>query len=190
MKKKNFYQLKVILKGSKPSIWRRILISSNTLLPDLHKILQITMGWTNSHLHQFIHKGIFFSEPDEEYELDCIDYMAIPINELLQKEGDKLIYEYDFGDGWEHEIILEKIIVEENNQIYPKCLEGKNSSPPEDCGGIMGYLNLLEVIADPNHEEYNELMEWLGVKFHPEKFDKNKVNEMLKADHYGLISLS
>ncbi len=188
MKEKKFYQLKITLKESNPSIWRRILISSDTLLPDLHKIIQTVMGWTNSHLHQFIDEKTFYAEPDEYNELAYVDYRAIAINKLLKKEKARIVYEYDFGDGWEHEIILEKVLEGENDQVYPQCLEGKNTCPPEDCGGIWGYMNLLKIIADPKHEEYDEMMEYLGGEFDPETFDKKEVNELLKTEDYGVFS--
>lgn len=99
----------------------------------------------------------------------------------IVSEGDKLIYEYDFGDGWEHKIRIEKILPAEKGKRYPVCLAGKRACPPEDCGGPPGYERLLEVLRDPKHEEYEETLEWLGGPFDPEAFDVNEVNRMLKS---------
>jgi len=183
------YQLKISLMGAKPPIWRRILVESDTHLSDLHKILQTTMGWYNAHLHQFIDRGEFYAPPSDWDELDTIDYSGISIDKLLKKEKGKIFYEYDFGDGWRHEILLEKILEKEPKTYYPVCIDGKNACPPEDCGGIWGYANLLEIMADPEHEEYEDMMDWLGGEFDPTAFDKEEVNDSLGDEDFGVISL-
>ncbi|MCF6366013.1 MAG: plasmid pRiA4b ORF-3 family protein [Bacteroidales bacterium] len=177
-------QIKISLRGSKPVIWRRILIPSDLLLSDLHIIIQITMGWTNSHLHQFIKDRTFYAEKTDDDlwdEMDNVDYALIKISDLLKKEKDKIIYEYDFGDSWEHDIILEKTENSVSEKNIPICLAGRNNCPPEDCGGIWGYSNMLEILKDPDHEEYEEYIEWLGEEFDPKYFNKKEINEMLKA---------
>src|ERR1035437_413441 len=151
---KEIYQIQISLKGFTPKIWRRIQIFSDTLLPDLHRIIQTTMGWTNSHLHQFIKNGQFYSTPSPDDEMDSIDYRKIKVVDLLKKEKDKIIYEYDFGDSWEHEILLEKILPIDLTTKYPVCLAGKMNCPPEDCGGVWGYSDMLAVLKDKSHEEY------------------------------------
>jgi len=98
---------------------------------------------------------------------------------LLKKEKDSLIYEYDFGDSWEHKIILEKILPYDASLKVPSCIKGKRACPPEDCGGIWGYQNLVEIIKDPSHPEHEEMLEWLGGEFDPEYFDMNETNRML-----------
>ncbi|MFA5657137.1 MAG: plasmid pRiA4b ORF-3 family protein [Dysgonamonadaceae bacterium] len=188
------YQVKITLKGSKPSIWRQVLIPSDLSLPDFHKVIQTTMGWTNSHLHQFIKNRTYYAPkmPDDIFwdEADNVDYSKLKISDLLKKEKEKIIYEYDFGDGWEHEIVLEKI----ENKVMDKkdvtCLKGKNSCPPEDCGGIWGYYDMLEILKDPDHEEYEDYSEWLGVDFDPTYFDIEEVNEMLGSKNFGTFDLS
>jgi len=100
-----------------------------------------------------------------------------------------MVYEYDFGDGWTHNIVLEDILEKVKNTFYPVCIDGKRACPPEDCGGFPGYMNLLEVISDPKHEEYEDIVEWLGEEFDPEEFDKEDKNEALKEDDFGVISL-
>ncbi len=190
---KKLYQIRISLKEIKPKIWRRILVPSDLLLSDFHKIIQTTMGWTNSHLHQFIKNNTFYTKrmPDDDYwdDLDNIDYTGMKISDLLKNEKDKIIYVYDFGDSWEHDIVLEKIKPIEDDSIYPICLAGKNNCPPEDCGGVWGYINMLEILAQPDHEEYEEYLEWLGGVFDPGKFDKEQVNKMLKTDNYGCIEI-
>ncbi len=183
------YQIQIALKRSKPKIWRRVLVPSDILLPDFHKIIQTTMGWTNSHLHQFIHNSTFYTRKmqDDDFwdEFDNVDYSKIKLSKLLKEEKDSIVYEYDFGDGWEHNIVLEKIETATDIPILPVCLAGKNNCPPEDCGGTWGYESLLEILKDPTHEEYEELLEWLGDGFDPTYFNKEEVNELLKKEDYG-----
>ena len=190
---KKTYQIQIALRRSKPKIWRRILVPSDLLLSDFHKIIQTTMGWTNSHLHQFIKDQTFYTRKmaDDDFwgEMDNIDYTEMKISDLLKKEKDKIIYEYDFGDGWEHDLILEKIDTNGENKNIPTCLTGKNNCPPEDCGGIWGYANMLEILKHPDHEEYEEYIEWLGEKFDPKYFDKNEINKMLKTKDFGSFEL-
>lgn len=186
-------QVQIALKGFKPKIWRKILIPSDLLLVDIHKIIQTTMGWTNSHLHQFIKDRTFYSIKYKDdftcNEMNNIDYKKkkIRLSDLLKTEKDKIIYEYDFGDGWEHEIILEKILPVDNKVKYPICMSGKMHCPPEDCGGIWGYSDLLEILKQPDHEEYESSIEWLGDDFDPEYFDKDEVNDLLKEKNFGCL---
>jgi len=179
----NIYQIQVALKNFRPKIWRRLLIPSGVLLLDLHEIIQTSMGWTNSYLHQFIKNKTYYMakmEYDDFWdEMGNVDYKAIKISDLLKKEKEKIIYEYDFGDGWEHDIILEKILPIDHKIDYPICLKGKMNCPPEDCGGIWGYSEMLEILKQPDHEEYETYIEWLGNGFNPEYFDIDKVNKLL-----------
>ncbi len=183
---KKAYQIRITLKGSKPRIWRKVLVPADLLLSDFHKVIQTTMGWSNDHLHQFTKNRTHYRpkvEKDNFWGIsNDVDYSKIKISDLLKKEKDKMTYEYDFGDGWQHDIVLEKI---EEKDVVPVCLGGKNNCPPEDCGGIWGYYDMLEVLKDPEHEEYEDYVEWLGEEFDPAYFDKDAVNEMLKTDNYG-----
>jgi len=187
------YQIQIALKECKPKIWRRLLIPSNLLLSDLHKIIQTAMGWTNTHLHQFIKNRTYYTvkmEGDDMWdEMDNVDYKKMKISDLLTKEKERISYEYDFGDGWQHEVILEKMLPVDDTIKYPICLTGKMNCPPEDCGGVWGYENMLEILKQPKHEEYEELVEWLGDDdFDPEYFDKEEVNELLREKDYGCES--
>jgi len=186
---KETYQIQIAIRGIKPKIWRRVLVPSDLLLSDFHKIIQTAMGWTNSHLHQFIKNRTFYTRKmaDDDFwgEMNNIDYSKIKISDLLKKEKDRIVYEYDFGDSWEHDIILEKIEKNEKNISIPTCLTGKNNCPPEDCGGIWGYSGMLEILKHPEHEEYEEYIEWLGEKFDPKYFNKAEINAMLKTPDFG-----
>ena len=177
------YQLKVTLNGFRPPIWRRLLVPGNINLGSFHVVLQIVMGWTNSHLHQFISGRTMYGIPDDEFgggfDLEIEDENKYNLSQLLKKEKDFLKYEYDFGDGWEHKIILEKILPYESSVKVPSCIKGKRACPPEDCGGIWGYHDLIEVINDISHPEHKEMLEWLGGDFDPEYFDVNEINEIL-----------
>jgi len=188
--KNKIYQVQIALKGSKPKIWRRLLIESDLRLSDFHIIIQVAMGWTNSHFHQFVKNGINFrvKYPDDDFwdEHEDVDYKKTKVSALLKKEKDKLVYEYDFGDSWDHDIILEKILPKDDNAFYPICLAGKMKCPPEDCGGISGFEDMLEILKDPSHEEYEEYIVWTGGGFDPKEFDKEALNETLKKENYGL----
>ena len=149
------------------------------------------MGWTNSHLHQFIKNQTYYSmrmpENDLWDEMNDVDYKKMKISDLLKNEKEKITYEYDFGDSWYHDVILEKILPVDEKLKYPVCLAGKMNCPPEDCGGVWGYSDMLEILKQPDHEEYDSYIEWLGGPFDPEHFDKDIVNEMLREEDFGCI---
>lgn len=177
------YQLKVTLKDSRPPIWRRFQVPGDTTLHGLHLILQVVMGWTNSHLYRFEIGGTQFGEPDPEnefYGLKFKNSKSTKLSGVASSEKTRFIYEYDFGDSWEHEVLIEKILPAKPGRRYPVCLAGKRACPPEDCGGIWGYTHLLEVIKDPMHEEYEEITEWLGGESDPERLDLEEINHRLK----------
>jgi hypothetical protein len=187
------FQLQIVLKNSKPKIWRRIQVQSDVLLSDFHKMLQTTLGWTNSHLHQFIKDRKFYTlrlaDDDMWDELDNTDYTGMRIRDLLQKEKEKIVYEYDFGDGWEHDIILEKVLPNIETLEIPICTGGKMNCPPEDCGGIWGYFGLMEIIKQRQHPEYDSYIEWLGGEFDPVQFDTSTVNQLLAGPDFGCIEI-
>ena len=188
---KQIYQIKIALKNSKPKIWRRLLIPSDLKLSDLHKVIQSSMGWTNSHLHQFIKNKTIYSkknlnDDDLGFFARIVDYKKLKISDLLVNEKEKIVYEYDFGDSWNHDITLEKILPVVKSVKYPVCIAGKMHCPPEDCGGVWGYENLLEILKNPQHEEYEDMIEWLeDDEYDPEEFDIEEVNELLLMKSYG-----
>ena len=175
----NIFQIQISLNGFTPKIWRRIQLKSDTLLPDLHDIIQITMGWRNSHLHQFIKNKEYYGDSSLDDDFDVIDYRKIKLSTMLKKEKDSMKYEYDFGDSWEHTLLLEKILPVDSNTKYPICLAGKMHCPPEDCGGVWGYADLLEILKDPKHEDYEDNIEWLGDDFDPNEFNIELINAYL-----------
>lgn len=179
---KSIYQIKVTLNDSKPPIWRRVLVEDTTTLGKLHTILQTAMGWTNSHLHHFIINDDFYGEPDEDEfsDIETKNEKRFRLNQFVTRKGFKFVYEYDFGDSWEHTILVEAILPAEKGTQYPVCIAGKRACPPEDVGGVWSYEDFLKVIANPKDPQYEEMMEWLGVKFDPERFNLAHVNEGLR----------
>ena len=178
---RSIYQLKVTLNGLKPPVWRRVLVPSNISLSKLHLVLQISMGWTNSHLHQFILNGVFYGIKDDDFgfDMEIEDEEKYKLSQLLKSEKDALVYEYDFGDGWEHKVLLEKILPFDKSNQSPLCIKGKRACPPEDCGGVWGYQELLETLSNPDDSEYESMLEWLGGDFDPEAIDIEEINKML-----------
>lgn len=172
------YQFKITLKGSKPPIWRRIQVPDNYSFWELHTAIQDAMGWMDCHLHEFIFPS--FRAPNSV----CVglpegnEYLhstKVKINRFFQQEKDKADYWYDFGDDWFHLVVLEKILPRDPDQKYPVCLAGKLACPPEDCGGIWGYYNLLEAVSNKKHPEHEDATEWLGENFDPLEFDPAEV---------------
>ena len=176
---KNIYQIKISLSGAKPPIWRTVLVPSNLKLAAFHDVIQVAMGWTDSHLHQFVANNVFYGIPDDDFGMEMEDESKYKLSHLFKKEKDTIIYEYDFGDSWEHKLLLEKILPDDGKTALPVCIKGKRACPPEDCGGIWGYEELLETILDTNHPEHADMLEWLGEEFDPEEFDLEQINKDL-----------
>ena len=173
------YQIKVTLQGVKPPVWRRLLVPSSVSLSKLHDILQVALGWTDSHLHLFDVRGQIYGVPDPEFANDMRNEARVQLDQALVREKDTMLYDYDFGDGWRHKIILEKIVQLTPETRAPLCVAGARACPPEDCGGVWGYANLLEVIANPSHPDHEEMLEWLDEEFDPAHFEVEEVNAML-----------
>lgn len=173
------YQLKITLKGSHPPIWRRLLVPSGFSLNKLHNVIQLAMGWTDSHLHHFIVDGEYYSVPSPDDFEPVADERNLTLGQAAPFEKHRFEYEYDFGDSWTHVIVVEKIQSPEPNVAYPCCVKGKRACPPEDVGGVYGYKTFLEAILDPKHEEHESFMEWIGGDFDPEEFDIDSVNGAL-----------
>ena len=178
------YQFKITLLESQPPIWRRIQVR-NCTLDRLHKHIQTAMGWTNSHLHQFEIDGERHGDPeliDDGFEdFECVDSTIRKISEIVPKDGKRFgfLYEYDFGDGWKHEVLFEGCLKAESGDRYPLCVEGECACPPEDVGGIGGYEEFLEALADPKHEQHDAFVEWAG-EFDPEMFDVEKTTKAMR----------
>jgi hypothetical protein len=177
------YQLKITLKDLKPPIWRRVQVPDGSL-GALHEVIQIAMGWTDMHLHEFIVRGDHYGprSPDDlgfGAEMETEDEDAVLLSQILRRSR-KFRYVYDFGDGWQHEIEFEGVVEREPKIKYPRCVEGKRACPPEDVGGPWGYADFLEAIGDPRNEQHEELLEWVGGEFDPAEFSIEKVNEQLR----------
>ncbi len=173
------YQVKVTLRGVKPPVWRRLIVASSIALSKLHDILQVAFGWTDSHLHLFDIRGLTYGVPDPDFGNDMRDEAKAHLDRVLVREKDAMCYDYDFGDGWRHAIVLEKILHPTPETRAPLCIAGARACPPEDCGGVPGYANLLEIVANPSHPEHEEMLEWLGDEFDPARFDVDEVNAIL-----------
>jgi len=173
------YQIKATLNGSKPPIWRRLQVPGDITLNKLHRIIQVAMGWSDYHLHQFIIDEEYYGEPHPDYGSEMKDEKKVKLFHVAS-QGDKFAYEYDFGDSWWHVILVEKILRPEPGIDYPRLLKGKRACPPEDVGGVWGYEEFLEAIRDPCHREHREMLEWVGGEFDPEELDKGEINQALR----------
>lgn len=175
----SIYQIKVTLKDIRPPIWRRLQVAGDLTLASLHDVIQIALGWTNSHLHQFIIGKSRYGVPhpdDMPWEPRLADESKVTLREALGPGGKRFVYEYDFGDGWQHDIVVEKTLPPAAGVVYPRCIAGRRACPPEDCGGPWGYGDFLEAIGDPEHPEHAERRDWVGGEFDPEEFDLEAVN--------------
>ncbi len=180
----HIYQFKITLLNITPSIWRRILVPDNYSFWDFHVAIQDSMGWTDSHLHAFRfrkkHKRKIteIGIPNEDRyddEPEILPGWEIKISNVFNDLGVKIEYLYDFGDSWLHEILFEGHLIKERNLKYPLCVDGDRACPPEDCGGESGYFRLLEIISNPHHKEYKEMIEWIGKPFNPDEFNPKHV---------------
>jgi hypothetical protein len=174
------YRLKITLIGIKPPIWRAIQVPGSIKLCCLHSAFQVVMGWKDNHLHEFEKDGKRWGivQLYEDEDLDVTDDGDVKLAQVLETEGDSMIYVYDFGDNWQHEVVLEKSLSAEGAADRPVCLGGERRCPPEDVGGVSGYAELLEVIVDPTHEEYGHYVSWAGGHFLDE-FDPKAANNRL-----------
>ena len=175
------YLLKIQLLDIEPAIWRRFVVPASITLDRLHDVIQIVMGWTDSHLHEFTIGNKRYTEYPESKEdgLACGRYR---LADLVKQKGRTFHYLYDFGDGWEHELVLE-----ESRYFNPElrtelaCLDGQRACPPEDVGGVPGYFEFLNALKDPNHEEHESYTEWSGGNFDSERFGLESINwELMK----------
>ena len=183
-KTQTVYQLKITLRGIRPPIWRRVQVRSDATLGHLHWVIQFAMGWTASHLHSFSIQGREYSMARLDIgldELDMRDGESVKLSQVVAGEKFKFFYLYDFGDSWEHEVLVEKVLTAERDAHYPVCIKAKRACPPEDCGGTWGYQTLLKAIKDPKHPEHALRREWLGTSFDSEDADFDGINDLLKT---------
>jgi hypothetical protein len=164
-------RLHIELEEIEPPIWRRIEVPSDITLRRLHDILQLVMGWTDSHLHCFEIRGVRYGFGDNEYDENELEDDRVLVRDVVHHAGEEFKYEYDYGDGWQHRIVVEQIRRDVPPGDVPRLLDGERACPPEDCGGITGYYEFLEAIADPDHEEHEVMLRWAGGRYDPEKYD-------------------
>jgi hypothetical protein len=175
--------LKLSLRGmSKPPVWRRLLVPADIRLDRLHNVIQTSMGWTDTHLHVFTTAAGDYGIPDPE--LGFRNERNARLGQFLCQPGDRIQYTYDFGDGWEHDLVLEKRLDTNPEAQIPACLAGNGACPPEDCGGPWGYADLKEALADPGHADHADMLDWLGLdsaeEFDPAACDLIEINDALQ----------
>jgi len=173
------YEIKVVLKEIEPPIWRMLQVPSRTSLRRLHRILQRAMGWTNSHLHLFEIDGKLYGEPSTEWDFEVLDSRRMTLEKIFSGGRTSFLYEYDLGDSWRHEIALLGTVEGEAEEKI-RCTGGARACPPEDCGSTTGYYHLLVALSDPDHEEHDAMLEWVGDKFDPNAFNVAAVDQALK----------
>lgn len=174
------YQLKISLNGSKPSIWRRILVGGKTPLDELERVIKTSMGWAGGHMHDFCFDGIYYGSPENQDELGFEDETEVTLQDLITKSKSSFTYTYDFGDNWLHKITVEDIMDADPECAYPVCIKGAGACPPDDCGGILGYYRMLEALRDPKHPEHRSIRNWVGYEFDPAEFSLNWINKQLQ----------
>lgn len=181
--KSKFYQFEIALLNVDPLVWRSFVVPSTITLSDLHFVIQMVMGWTDSHLHEFIIGKKRYAS-NEEFELfDDSSTLSedFQLCDLVKRKGAKITYVYDFGDDWQHLLTLENSNYKKaDSQADFVCLEGENACPPEDVGGPWGYDDFCEIIKDPSHEEHQDYLDWVGEDFNPKLFEIHYINEALR----------
>lgn len=177
------HKIKVTLRGSRPPIWRRLEVPSGITLRRLHDVIQVAFGWQDYHLWVFDTELGRYGVADRE--LGHRAAAGKKLADVAPVAGGRLAYTYDFGDDWEHDIVVEAVTDGDPGVAYPRCIGGRRAGPPEDCGGVWGYQDLLEILADPTHEEHTERLEWLGLdsvdEFDADAFDVADVNVALSG---------
>ena len=177
------YQLRIMLLDVQPSVWRSVVVPTTITLPKLHMAIQHAMGWTNSHLHEFVIGGRRYTDYlEDDWGEKLIDERRVRLEKVLGHGMRTFDYLYDFGDDWHH-----AIVVEQHEYLPPdatptvRCVGGENACPPEDVGGTHGYADFLKIIANRRHPEHRQMLTWCGGSFDPERFDVERVNELLRG---------
>ncbi len=168
------HRLKITLKDVKPPVWRRLLVPSEYSLTEVHEVLLTAMGWAGYHLYLFRIGSTTYLDIDDDWPDDSVDPCSVRLGDLVGP-GDTFVFEYDFGDGWEHQVVVEEVLPVAGRG-RPVCLAGRRACPPEDVGGPWGYADFLDAISDPEHDRHEELVEWSGGSFDPEAFDQAEVD--------------
>ncbi len=184
---KNVYQLKATIAGAKPPVWRRVVVAEETTLRRLHDILQAAFGWLDCHLHEFEIDGVRYGIDDGEgWGEPPKDERRARLRQVVS-EGSVFRYVYDFGDNWQHKIVVEKVVPAEAAAKDPSCTGGRRACPPEDCGGVWGYKELLKALADPDHEDHESMLEWVGGEFDADAFDPADFSHRLRLGRLAAL---
>ncbi|MFT7650821.1 MAG: hypothetical protein ACI8Y4_005596 [Candidatus Poriferisodalaceae bacterium] len=173
------HSLRVELLYVEPTVWRRFVVPSETKLPKFNRLLEAVMGWEGYHLHSFEIGDLRIGQPDED-DVALIDERRLTVQQILPRAGSQLRWAYDFGDNWQHDVVVEAIEEPSPDVRYPVCVEGKEACPPEDCGGESGYDDLRVALADPDNPEHDFLKEWAGFEFNPDAFDQMTATTQLR----------
>jgi hypothetical protein len=172
-------QIRATLRGVSPPVWRRVELLAGSTVADLHDVLQIAFGWLGHHAHEFRFGEGLYGTPDEEAPAHQKDEDRAVLGDVVE-EGMTGLYAYDFGDGWEHDLLVEATRSFDGDLMYPLCTGGARACPPDDCGGPDRYAEMLEILADPGHPEHHQQRRWVGGFFDPEGFDANQINRDLR----------
>ncbi len=180
------YQYKVTLSHVRPPVWRRIQVPADFTLHRMAAVLVTVMGWSGGHLHQFRVDGEYFGLPSEEFgdDMDVNDERKTRLKEIWGLGIKRFVFEYDFGDGWEHVVEYEGVVEPQKETKYPCCIKGARHCPPEDCGGPHGYADFLKAISDPQHPEHKSMREWIGRDFDPDEFDLEELSGLARGAEY------
>ncbi|WP_433130946.1 plasmid pRiA4b ORF-3 family protein [Micromonospora sp. CA-240977] len=179
---RQIFQLKMSLAGVRPPVWRRVLVPAGYTLDRLHRVAQHAMGWRDCHLHSFEIDAVQYGEPDPDGELALHDELDVRLDAVLGK-GSRFSYTYDFGDWWEHDLVVEDALTADPDERYPVCLDGDRACPPEGVGGPPGYQALLVALADegdPVDSRHATLRDWAGATFDPSRFDPDRATTLLR----------
>lgn len=176
---RQIFQLRIALVDVVPTVWRRVAVPGGYTLDRVHRVFQYAMGWQDYHLHSFEIEGSQFGVPDPDGELDLRDELEVRLDAVAGKDT-RFVYVYDFGDWWEHEVVVETVSLAEPDERYPFCLEGERACPPEDVGGPGGYAEFTRAIRDTGHPEHDAMVDWIGRRFDPEFFDPERVSVLLR----------
>ncbi|WP_018732620.1 plasmid pRiA4b ORF-3 family protein [Salinispora oceanensis] len=176
---RQIFQLRISLAGVRPLVWRRALVPGGFTLDRVHRVVQHAMGWRDCHLHSFEVDGEQYGEPDPDGELSLRDELDVRLDAVVGK-GSRFHYTYDFGNWWEHDLVVEDVLLADPEGRYPDCSDGERACPPEDIGGPAGYLVLLAALADSGHPEHHTLRDWAGDRFDPAAFDPGRAGTLLR----------
>ncbi len=181
MRLEKFYQLRIELQDVEPSVWRSVRVPAAIKLAKLHKVFQVVMGWEDSHLHEFRIGAMRYGIPDPDFqeEQSVIAEKRAVLQEILKPSITRFLYLYDFGDGWEHEVTIERTGALGVDERPLLCLAGAHACPPDDVGGPDGYADFLKAITNPKHKEHQHYLQWCGGAFDPKGFDLQSVNRSL-----------